>query len=201
MSHRLNLARRPFIDTRPVNVAAGLLATLALALSFVSVRTVVRYLDDSRKTRDAIAALRTEIAGLDEARRATEGRVARFDLAEMETSAEDANQIAVRRAFSWSRFLDRLEKTLPADVRIAAISLTGGERGGAKKESRPDLYTVDLSLVSRSADGLPKTIRTFYGSPWFDRPAPHTEDRGDKGAPDGRRFSLSTVYRDREDVK
>ena len=201
MSHRLNLARRPFIDTRPFNVAAGVLAALALVLTFVSARTVVRYLDDSRKTREAIAALRSEIAGFDEARRATEGRIARFDLAELQASAEDANQIALRRAFSWSRFLDRLEKSLPADVRVASINLTGGEKGVAKKDLRPDLYTVDLALVSRSVDGLPKTIRALYESPWFDRPVPHTEDRGDKRAPDGRRFSLSTLYRDREDAK
>ena len=201
MSHRLNLARRPFIDTRPVNVAAGVLAALALALTVVSVRTVARYLDDSRKTRDAIAALRTEISGLDQARRATEERIARFDLAEMEASAEDANQIALRRDFSWSRFLDRLEKTLPAEVRVTSINLTGGEKAGPKKETRSDVFTVDLALVSRSPDGLPKTIRALYGSPWFDRPVPRSEERGDKRAPDGRRFTLSTVYRDREDAK
>lgn len=201
MSHRLNLARRPFIDTRPVNVAAGLLAVLALALTFVSVRTVARYLDDSRKTRNAIAALRTEVAGLDEARRATEGRIARFDLAEMEMSAEDVNEIALRRAFSWSRFLDRLEKTLPADVRISVINLAGGEKPGPKRSARPDRYAVELTLVSRSADGLPKSIRAFYASPWFDRPVPRNEERGDKRAPDGRRFGLSAVYRDAEDPK
>jgi len=201
VSHRLNLARRPFIDTRPVNVAAGVLAALALVLTVVSVRTVVRYLDDSRKTRDAIAALKTEVSDLDEARRATEGRIARFDLAEMEASAEDANQIAIRRAFSWSRFLGRLEKTLPAEVRVTSITLAGGEKAGSKKEARPDAYTVELALVSRAADGLPRTIRAFYESPWFDRPVPRTEERGDKRAPDGRRFSLSSVYRDREDAK
>jgi Tfp pilus assembly protein PilN len=201
VSHRLNLARRPFIDTRPVNVAAGLLAAVALVLTFVSVQTLIRYFDDSRKTRSAIETLREEISRLEAARRATEARLARFDLPDLEASAEDANEIALRRAFSWSRFLDRLEKTLPADVRVSSINLTGGEKRGVKNEASKDVYTVDLSLVSRSPDGLPKTIRAFYGSPWFDRPTPHTEDRGDKRAPDGRRFSLSTLYRDREDAR
>jgi hypothetical protein len=41
----------------------------------------------------------------------------------MRAIAEDANRIARRRAFSWTRFLDRLEKTLPADTRLAAITV------------------------------------------------------------------------------
>lgn len=203
MSHRLNLARRPFIDTRPVNVAAGLLAALVLVLSFISVRTVVRYLEDSRKTRDAIAELRTEISGFEEARRGAEASVARYDLDEMQAAAEDANLIALRRAFSWSRFLGRLERTLPPDVRIVSIALTGAEKAApaGRKDVRPGSFGVEMVLVSRTPDGLPKTVRAFYASPFFDRPSPHVEDRGDKRAPDGRRLSIAVVYRDLEDPR
>jgi len=202
VSHRLNLARRPFIDTRPVNVAAGLLAALVLVLSFISVRTVVRYLEDSRKTRDAIAELRTEISGFEEARRGAEASVARYDLDEMQAAAEDANLIALRRAFSWSRFLGRLERTLPPDVRIVSIALTGAEKAAAgRKDVRPGSFGVEMVLVSRTPDGLPKTVRAFYASPFFDRPSPHVEDRGDKRAPDGRRLSIAVVYRDLEDPR
>ena len=42
MPGRFNLARRPFVDTRPANLAAGFLAVLVLALSFVAARTVIR---------------------------------------------------------------------------------------------------------------------------------------------------------------
>ena len=199
MAHGLNLARRPFIDRRPVNVAGGVLAAGVLILSFVSVRTVVRYLDGSRKTRNAIAVLRDEISRLDEARRATEARLSRYDVEEILASADDANQIARRRAFSWTRFLDRLEKTLPADTRIAAISLASAEgsevkAGGGKNE----LFQVELTLVSRDPGGLTAAIRSFYGSPWFDRPTPHVEERGDRRSPEGRRLRIGVLYRDVE---
>jgi Tfp pilus assembly protein PilN len=199
MAHGLNLARRPFIDRRPVNVAGGVLAAGVLILCFLSVRTVVRYLDGSRKTRNAIAVLREEISRLEVARRATEARLSRYDVEEILASADDANQIARRRAFSWTRFLDRLEKTLPADTRIAAISLASAEKGEAVDGgSKNELFQVELTLVSRSPEGLTEAIRSFYGSPWFDHPTPHVEERGDRRSPDGRRIRIGVLYRDVE---
>jgi hypothetical protein len=197
MAHGLNLARRPFIDSRPANVAAGVLAAGVLVLSTVSVRTVVRYLDGSRKTRSAIAALQDETSRLEEARRITLARLSRYDVEEMRADADDANRIARRRAFSWTRFLDRLEKTLPADTRISAISLSSAEGGDAKTGSgKNELFWVELTLISRDPGGLTKAIRSFYGSPWFDRPAPHVEERGDRRASEGRRLRIGVLYRD-----
>ena len=66
MAGRFNLARRPFVDTRPANLTAGILAVLVLGVSFVAVRTVFRYLDDSRRTREAITQLKAEIARLED---------------------------------------------------------------------------------------------------------------------------------------
>lgn len=200
MAHGLNLARRPFIDTRPANVAAGVLAAIVLVLSFVSVRTVVRYFDGSRKTRDAIAALRDESARLESERRAAEARLSRYDVDEMRADAEDANRITRRRAFAWTRFLDRLEKTLPADMRIAAINLASADKSDAKTGTgKNELFWVELTLVSRDPGGLPRAIRTFYGSPWFDRPTPRSEERGERRAADGRRILLGVLYRDVEE--
>jgi len=200
---RFNLARRPFVDTRPANLTAGILAVLVLGVSFVAVRTVFRYLDDSRRTRDAITQLKTEIARLEDARARAEASLARIDVAALAADVDEANAIALRRAFSWTRFLTRLERTLPADVRIAVISLqkaaatsgtAGGVRGGVSGES----MTVGLTLISRDPNGLPKTIRAFDASPWFERPAPSSEDRGEKSVPEGRRLTLSVLYRDVE---
>ncbi|HUM02485.1 MAG TPA: hypothetical protein VL084_09375 [Thermoanaerobaculia bacterium] len=197
MAHGLNLARRPFIDTRPVNVAAGVLAVVVAVLSYVSVRTVVRYLDGSRKTRDGIAALREDISRLDEARRAADARIARYDVDEMRAAADDANRLARRRAFSWTRFLDRLEKTLPADARISAINVSSAEGGDARTGAgKNELFWVELTLVSRDPAGLTKAIRSFYGSPWFDRPMPHVEERGERRPAEGRRIQMGVLYRD-----
>ena len=204
MARRFNLARRPFVDTRPANLTAGILAVLVLGVSFVAARTVFRYLDDSRRTRDAIADLRTEIARLEDERQRAEASLARVDVASLSSDVEGANALALRRAFSWTRFLTRLEKTLPANVRIATVSLqksTGVASAAAASRTvgaSGESMLVGLTLISRDPNGLPETIRAFYRSPWFDRPSPASEDRGEKSVPEGRRLTLTVLYRDVE---
>ncbi len=197
---RPNLARRPFVDSRPANVAAVVLLLAAVVLTAISVRTVHAYLEGSRQSRAEIASLRAEISRLEASGRKAEAKLARFDLAGMQAGAEEANDLARRRAFSWSRFLTRLEKTLPNDVRVVSVSLTKAEaKKSATKEARAeDAFAVALSLVSRDPDGLPKLIRTFYSSPWFDAPTPVAETGGEQGSVEGRSFVLDIVYTDRE---
>jgi hypothetical protein len=205
MPGRFNLARRPFVDTRPANLTAGFLVVVVAALSFVAARTVIRYFGDSSRTRASIASLRAEISSLEEARRKADASLARVDVASLAADVEDANEIALRRAFSWTRFLSRLEKTLPSDLRIASIALQKRlETSGSRAAGRPGLaetILVNLTLISRDPNGLPKTIRAFDASPWFDTPSPATEDRGEKGLPEGRRLVLSVVYYDVEGRK
>jgi hypothetical protein len=202
MARRFNLSRRPFVDTRPANLTAGILAVLVLGVSFVAARTVFRYLDESRRTRSAIADLKTEIARLEDERQRAESSLARIDVGTLSADVDDANAIALRRAFSWTRFLTRLEKTLPENVRIAGITLqravgASGAAGGLRSVSGESML-VGLTLISRDPNGLPETIRAFYASPWFEQPSPQSEERGDRSVPEGRRLSLSVRYRDVE---
>ena len=197
---RPNLARRPFVDSRPANVAAVLLLLVVLVLTLVSVRTVHAYLEGSRQSRAGIASLRTEIARFEASARAAEEKLTRFDLAGMSAGAEEANALVRLRTFSWSRFLTRLEKTLPNDVRVVSVSLSREKekKPGAARPGAEEAFLVSLSLVSRDPDGLPKLIRAFYASPWFDAPTPRSETGGEQGSAEGRSFVLDILYRDRE---
>jgi len=197
LSHRLDLARRPFVDTRPVNLTAAALAFLVLFLSFVSVRTVGRYLDQSQRTRESIARLRNDVAKEEERKKAAEASLSRVDLSGLSSSVNDANSIALRRAFSWTRFLSRLEVALPEDVRVQTISLQRGKSGVQSVTVLDEAIPVQLTLVSRDPDGLPKTIRALYSSEYFDHPVPETEDAPDKGPGDGRRLTLEVLYVDK----
>jgi Tfp pilus assembly protein PilN len=201
---RPNLARRPFVDSRPANVAVVFLLLTAIVLTAISIRTVHAYLEGSRQSRAEIASLRAEIGRFEAAGREAEEKLARFDLAGMQAGAEEANELARLRAFSWSRFLTRLEKTLPNDVRVVSVSLSKpgatkpAARSAAQGTRAEDSFAVALSLVSRDPDGLPKLIRAFYASQWFDAPTPVSETGGEKGSVEGRSFVLDIVYYDRE---
>ncbi len=193
---RLNLAKRPFVDTRPANMAVGLLLVLVLVLSATSVRTIYRYIDGSRRTREAIAHLRAEIDRTETLRRAKEAALSRVDMADLTTSASDAMALARRRQFSWTRFLTRLEETLPPFVRVASIGLQK-DQSGKEVQARDSVGTtagVDLVLISKDLDGLPKVISAFYASPWFDQPVPHAEEGLDRTNVNGARFILSVRY-------
>lgn len=204
MAGRFNLARRPFVDTRPANLTAMFLAVLVAALSFVAARTVIRYFADSSRTRASISSLRAEISNLEADRRRAEASLARIDVASLSSDVKDANEIALRRAFSWTRFLSRLEKTLPPDIRIASIGLqkmttaSGAPAITLARGGSGETVLVSLVLVSRDPNGLPKTIRAFDSSPWFGAPTPASEDRGEKGLPEGLRLVLSVAYHDVE---
>lgn len=195
---RPNLARRPFVDARPANAAVALLLVAVVALTVTSVRTVHAYLRGSEKSRDAIASLRAEIERLEAEKRDAERKLARFDLEGLRSGAEEANALARIRAFSWSRFLTRLERTLPDDVRVSSIGLSQGKGPVPGDATARDSFDVTLSLVSRDPDGLPRLLRTFYASPWFDAPTPVSEAGGERGSVDGRTLSLVVVYHDRE---
>lgn len=196
MRQRLNLAKRPFVDTRPANLAAVALGLAVLVLSAISWRTFQRYQDGSRKSREAITSLRGEIERFESRRKAGEAVLARFDFEDISKSATDAAAIARRRAFSWTRFLTRLEQTLPADVRVVSIGLERDKADATGLKLRSDRFAVVLDLVARDPDALPRTIRALYASPWFDRPVPTKEQSGEKAAPEGKRLGVTVEYND-----
>jgi len=197
VSHRLNLARRPFVNTRPVNIIAAILGIATIGLTVISFQTVEEYLSGSQKTREAIAQVRREIATLEAQRDAADRALQKHDFAEIVASSEEARSIARRRTFSWTRFLSRLETTLPEDVRVSAIALAreqAGERKGGE-DSLSDMR-VTLVLIGKQPELLPKVIRAFYDSPYFDRPVPFTEVSARDGKPEGTEMNLSVTYRD-----
>lgn len=199
MPRGLNLASRPFVNTRPANLAVALLAVLVIVLTAISLTTVREYLEGSRRTRAANAALVDETAELTRARAEAEAAVARLDLASLSQSASDASWIARRRAFSWTRFLSRLERTLPYEVRVAGIKL---QRPDSDADARRPVgvepaIPLDLELVSRDPDGFPKLIRALYASEWFDNPEPKSEEGPELGTPEGTRLTLAVEYLDR----
>lgn len=200
MTQKLNLARQPFVDSRPANLVVAVLAILALALTFAAAGTVRDYVRGSARSRASISALKTETAKMEAERADVERVLARVDLATLSAGTQDANALARRRVFSWTRFLTRLEKVLPNDVRVTQVALSrrpGGDGNAAGTPgAAPDATNLQISLVSRDPDGMSKVVRAFYASEHFDRPEPVSEQGPEKGVADGTTLNLSVTYRD-----
>ena len=95
--------------------------------------------------------MRAEIGRFEAAGREAEQKLARFDLAGMQAGAEEANELVRLRAFSWSRFLTRLEKTLPNDVRVVSVSLSKADAAKVRREGSPRRGLLRRRPVARVA--------------------------------------------------
>jgi Tfp pilus assembly protein PilN len=126
---RTNLATRPFYNERVVQlvlwaaaaVIIGLTVFNAVQLRVLSARhgqLLGRVVDDEKRA----TSLRTDA---ERARRSVD----RAQLETVATAAREANRLIDQRTFSWTELLNRLEATIPPDVRIQAIRPTADREG------------------------------------------------------------------------
>jgi hypothetical protein len=87
---------------------------------------------------------------------------------------------------------------LPSEVRVASISLSR-EVGDPKKASEDEIQNmrVTLLLIGREPEVLPKVIRAFYESPYFDYPVPFSEISARDGKPEGTEMNIAVTYQDK----
>lgn len=162
----LNLASRPFRDYRPVYAAVVIMALLTAFLALNNVDTFLRYRTETKTTRANIAKLEQQIA--DEQRR-TESfaqRLRGVDLKLLASQTEFANAQLAERAFSWSELLDRLERVLPADVRLLSV---------APSFEKDGLVHLSMTCIAKTGEGLTATINRFNGDQHFANAFPASE--------------------------
>jgi Tfp pilus assembly protein PilN len=142
---RTNLSTRPFYNEGAVRSWLTVLAIVAVAATIFNASRVLRY---SRSDTE----LATQ-ASRDEARaaevRATAARLRtsvdtkQVDVASGE--ARQANELIDRRTFSWTELFNRLETTLPPEVRITAV------RPSLDRDRR---ITLTMNVLARGVDDV-----------------------------------------------
>ncbi|PWT84930.1 MAG: hypothetical protein C5B57_03920 [Blastocatellia bacterium] len=118
---RTNLATRPFYNEAAVRLTLVVLAILALAATVFNVTRVIQL--SRRDTRLVIQSARDEARAADLGTSAEQlrGTIDTKALERASSDARQANELIDRRTFSWTELFNRLETTLPDDVRITAI--------------------------------------------------------------------------------
>lgn len=178
----VNLASRPFRDYRPV-YAVVVVASLILAfMMLTNFDTWYRYQRDTKSTRTDIARYEAQIE--QERRRAEVAslQIKSIDLTVLGKQSKFVNAQLAERAFSWSELLDRLEATMPSDVRITSVAPNFSEDGRVH---------LNLSCEAKSANGMIATINRFNNSPYFANAFPSSEDNTGSGF----RFGLGVDYK------
>jgi hypothetical protein len=198
----LNLARRPFLNSRPVVRVALLLWLLGLALLLVDLWQFLGYRGRSADKREQIARSEAEI----ERQRAALARLQKtldgFDLEAQNQKVEFLNKQIAERTFAWSQLLDRIAERLPNDVRLNRLApLTGAkaerQRAGATASARrtakaSDLVPLLITGECRSDDALLSFVDSLFKPPFTDANLAR-EEREEDGKT--LKFEISVQYR------
>jgi hypothetical protein len=145
---RTNLSTRPFYNERAVFLALGAVALVVAALTVFNAVRLVQLTREDRVLSGRITATEQQVVRLrDQARRAQSG-IDRKQLEGVVAAAREANGLIDARTFSWTDLLNRLETTLPADVRIASIKPVAGP------DERLDLRLVVLARRAEDVDAF-----------------------------------------------
>lgn len=202
-----NLARRPFVNARPVARLALLLWLLGLGLLIANVFSVSAYLVGSAQKRERLAELEKEIAT--ESGRSAElvRELAGMDLEDLNDRVAYLNRRIAERTFTWGRLFDDISEVLPRDVRIVGISpLTiardergrgrapGSARTDAAADAAPE-FALAINGVARSAEQLLDFIDALFARPDF----AHPDLASEEAAADGLSFNATAVYRPHRD--
>jgi Tfp pilus assembly protein PilN len=185
-ARRLDFARRPFRDERPVLLVVG----VALAAAAVLIAAnVAQYREFHRQ----IGGTGRQIEFLEERRQkasrdAEESRAAlnSYKVSALAQESRGLLRIVAERRFSWTGLFARLERTLPPEVRVTHLSPSFGESGETN---------LVLSLIGKNADSVVSTIAAFSRDPAFNSVALQSESTPEKGVPEGHTFHVTVAYR------
>jgi hypothetical protein len=161
----LNLASRPYRDYRPVYAVVVAMSLITAFLMLNNVETYYRYTRDTRSTRAKIASIEAQTQQEREREQSVQRRIKGLDLARLSAQTSFVNAKLAERAFSWSTLLDELESVLVDDVRLVSVA-PSFDAGGIQ---------LSLDFVSKSADGMIKTINRMHADPQFRNPFPGSQ--------------------------
>lgn len=182
---RLDFARRPFLDERPVWVLVGLALSAGAVLLVANVRMYTEFHRNVANLKTDIEQLRDR--GGRAAKDAEQARAAlqSYKLSSLAVESQGLLNLVAERRFSWTAFLGRLEKTLPQDVRLSRL---------APRFEDPSRIGLDIGLVGRSPESVVKTIAALSADPAFHGVDLKTEASPQGGTPDGYSFDLTVFY-------
>ena len=195
----LNLARRPFANSRPVARVAVLLWMLSGLLLLFNVILYWSYFAGTGHQRAQLAAQEDQITAENAKVAHLEDEVSGLDLASLNEKVIFLNEKIDQRTFSWSLLFDRVAAVLPRDVRLTRLSPTGlveqgsnGRRVARRSLGPTDRVALTIGGEARSDEPLLQFVDNLFAYPALDEPALSREGKNDDGT---LTFDLKVGYR------
>lgn len=178
----LNVASRPWRNTRPFWLTIAALSIATALLLTANAHAAWEYFVETEETRAEIAEIRADAAEMERSAEEVEARLAATNQNLVDARVEYVNARIRERIFSWSQLLGHLERVTPDDVRIRAL------RPSIDDDGR---IMLSMTCTSRTDDGFVEMIRNLTADVHFDRPTPKSESRTEGGAID---FAIDVRY-------
>lgn len=160
-----NLARRPFLNTRPVWVVAAVAGLITIAMVIANARLYVvtdRELAERIERRAELTERHAEL--LHEVRNQVDA-LEHVPWKSLAARVDAANTILREGTFSWLELLDDVEQVMPYDVRITRIAPRVDE----------EQVKLELEVVCKTRDDLLEFLQRLIDDPRFSEPTPRSE--------------------------
>jgi len=193
----LNLARRPFINTRPVTRVSVLLWILGLVLLLGNVSLFWSYLSGSAEKRAELARLQQDVQRQQQTVQQLEQRLASLNLEQQNRQVRYLNRKIAERTFSWSLLFDRVAEVLPDGVRLTRLaprSLARKTPGRREDDLEPldDRVLLTIHGLAKSDEELLTFVDRLFAHDSFDEPDLSRETRADVNDP--LEFDVNVTY-------
>jgi hypothetical protein len=177
MSLRTNLSTRPFYNERAVQTVIVMLALIVAAATVFNVWRLVSLTQRDRALGAAAAQAETRARTLRQQAARVRGGIDQTRLTEVSNAAREANAVIHGRTFSWTALFNRLESTLPPEVRIVSVQ---------PKVDVNNRLMVSMAVEAREVAAIDQFIDALEGTGTFDDLLARSEQENDEGLIDAR---------------
>ena len=179
---RTNLSTRPFYNERALHGVLGVTAFIVVAVTIFNLTQIVLLTRRQSSLSSQANAAETRAAELRAHAVQTRQAVNAKELEAMSGAAREANILIGQRLFSWTDLLNRLENTLPDNVRIMALRPSVARDGTIK---------VTMTVNAQSVDDIEQFMANLEQTTAFSDVYPLDDEPAEDG---GVRASLEGIY-------
>jgi len=186
----VNLASRPFANTRPLRRVAALLWLLGAVLAVVVGLLYWRSFFGIEGGREKIAAVDRSLGAEQRRLAAAEQALAGMDLRQQNVEASYLEARLRERTFPWSALFEHLAQVLPRHVRLSSLAPQSGDPRGTRRGAEALLRSrrpasmaasgrvyLQMSGVAADDEALTNLLDRLFASQWFANPSLPNERR------------------------
>lgn len=181
----INLASQPYQDAREFWLRWGTALAAACILSLGLLVSTATGWSNARRDRTTIADLRQKIAQRDQLRAQAEEFLNRPENRTTRDESQIINSLIERKAFSWTRLLEDMEKVMPPGVHLVSIQ---------PKLDEDNQLAVKMTVAGTSRDRAIELAHRMEESRHFTQTSIEKEAYTQSQNGDSVQFDIAAIY-------